>query len=338
MLRIAQGNTTEPIPFLLVLAADHLTPATGRTPVVTISKNGGAYATPAGAVTELANGWYLIAANALDADTIGLLSIHVTATSADPVDWEVEVVAAALAPASSQFLLTPLDLIRRAMLLITAIAAGETPTAEEAQDGLERLNELIDAWGADDLTIPGIVRTPQALVSGTQTYTIGPTGTLVQPRPTTEPTFTLVGSDGFEYPLDPLTRGRWMGLQLRTQTSPWPYAFHYEASFPNATLSLYPVPTDSGLQLAIYSPEALTQFPALNTRIILPPGYARALRYNLAMELAPEYGKAIPPRVEIVAAESLGAIKVKNVTVNELSLDVALIGHGGAPSDIYSGN
>jgi hypothetical protein len=39
-----------------------------------------------------------------------------------------------------------------------------------------------------------------------------------------------------------------------------------------------------------------------------------------------------------VAAESLGAIKVKNVTVNELSLDVALIGHGGAPSDIYSGN
>jgi len=88
-----QSTTTYPIPFLMVLTSDHLTGATGLSPTVTISKNGGAFASPAGAVTELGNGWYLLAGNATDRSTLGELLLHAEAATADPVDERYEIVS-----------------------------------------------------------------------------------------------------------------------------------------------------------------------------------------------------------------------------------------------------
>ena len=52
-----KSSTSYPILFLMVDANDHITGKTGLTPTVTISKNGGAFASPSGAVTELSSGW-----------------------------------------------------------------------------------------------------------------------------------------------------------------------------------------------------------------------------------------------------------------------------------------
>lgn len=89
---ILVGNTTENLPFLLVLAADHITGATGKTPTVQISKNGAAFASPAGAVTEVGAGIYQLAANATDANTPGPLVLSIAAPGCDPADyaWKVE--------------------------------------------------------------------------------------------------------------------------------------------------------------------------------------------------------------------------------------------------------
>jgi hypothetical protein len=51
--RIVAGTATEPLEFLLVLASDHRTGATGIAPTVRLSKAGGAFAVPAGAVAEV---------------------------------------------------------------------------------------------------------------------------------------------------------------------------------------------------------------------------------------------------------------------------------------------
>lgn len=77
----------------MVDSTDHLTGKTGLTPTVTLSKSGSAFAAPAGAVTEIANGWYKVAANATDTNTLGPLILHATGTAADPVDVEYAVVA-----------------------------------------------------------------------------------------------------------------------------------------------------------------------------------------------------------------------------------------------------
>ena len=91
-IEITQSQTSEPIVFLMIDSALHIAGKTGLSPTVTISKNGGAFGAPAGSVTELANGWYKIAGNATDADTLGPLLVHAEATGADPVDDRYQVV------------------------------------------------------------------------------------------------------------------------------------------------------------------------------------------------------------------------------------------------------
>jgi len=76
----------------MVDSTDHVTGKTGLTPTVTISKNGGSFATPAGAVTEISAGWYKVAGNATDNATLGPLALHATGTAADPTDTLFEVV------------------------------------------------------------------------------------------------------------------------------------------------------------------------------------------------------------------------------------------------------
>jgi hypothetical protein len=89
---IPLGNTTEPLPFLLIDEADHLTGLTGLLPTVTLRKPGGSFDTPSGAVSEVGNGWYEIAADADDADTLGPLILHAEAGGADPADTLYRVV------------------------------------------------------------------------------------------------------------------------------------------------------------------------------------------------------------------------------------------------------
>jgi len=71
---------------------------------------------------------------------------------------------------------TPIDIITRAMKDIGAIAAGEVPTADEAQDGLDMLNDMIAQWSNENMMVfyrsEIIFKTTQNQVQ----YTIGPSG------------------------------------------------------------------------------------------------------------------------------------------------------------------
>ncbi len=88
-----QSDATYPLFFLMVDSTDHVTGKTGLSPTVTISKNGGSFASPSGAVTEVGNGVYKIAGNATDSNTVGELWIHATGTGADPTDTSYTIVA-----------------------------------------------------------------------------------------------------------------------------------------------------------------------------------------------------------------------------------------------------
>lgn len=69
----------------MVDSGDHVSPKTGLTPTVLIRKEGGSYATPAGAVSEKGNGEYEVAGNATDTNTLGGITLYATASGADPV-------------------------------------------------------------------------------------------------------------------------------------------------------------------------------------------------------------------------------------------------------------
>lgn len=57
-MQIKQSTANFALVFFMADSSDHVTGKTGLTPTVTISKNGGAFAAPAGAVSEIANGFY----------------------------------------------------------------------------------------------------------------------------------------------------------------------------------------------------------------------------------------------------------------------------------------
>lgn len=118
-----QSSAQEAIPFLLVLSSDHITGATGLTPTVTISKNGGAFASPSGAVTEIANGWYKIAGNATDTGTLGALIVHVSVATADVKDDLHEV-----------FAINPQDAVRLGLTSLPNAIAGATGGIPSAQN------------------------------------------------------------------------------------------------------------------------------------------------------------------------------------------------------------
>jgi hypothetical protein len=87
-----QSDTGYPLFFFMVDSTDHITGKTGLSPTVTLSKNGAAYGSPAGAVSEVGNGLYKIAGNATDSNTLGELWIHATASGADPTDTKYAIV------------------------------------------------------------------------------------------------------------------------------------------------------------------------------------------------------------------------------------------------------
>lgn len=76
--------------FLMVLSSDHITGATGLSPVVSLSKaTATSFTTATGAVVEVSGGWYQIPLATTDTGTLGELAFHATttATTADPTDW-----------------------------------------------------------------------------------------------------------------------------------------------------------------------------------------------------------------------------------------------------------
>lgn len=79
--------------FLMVLAADHISPATGKIVMVCLSKGGAAFAPAEGAVTEIGNGWYKCALTSADTGVLGDLAINAIAPGCDPTDTRVQIVA-----------------------------------------------------------------------------------------------------------------------------------------------------------------------------------------------------------------------------------------------------
>ncbi len=132
MYDIVKSSTTRVLMFLMVDSTDHVTGKTGLTPTVTLSKNGAAFGSPAGAVSEVANGWYKVAGNATDSNTEGPLALHATATGADPTDTIYNVVD----PATETYGAKTTSIVANA-ITATAINADAITAAKVANGAID---------------------------------------------------------------------------------------------------------------------------------------------------------------------------------------------------------
>jgi hypothetical protein len=221
---------------------------------------------------------------------------------------------------------TGLAVITDALKLIGVVAGHEVPTSAEQQDSFARLNELIDSWGTHAQTLLVSRRDVVPLVPGQSIYTIAPTGADVAlPTPMALDAVSVVfaGMPDTEVFLGWASDHAAIVIAQKDLPGSPPRLVHYARTHSVGELSIWPVPTVAQ-NLVLYWHESLAQFPDLTTPVDLAAGYAKALRTNLALELAPEFGRTVDPLVLRMAAESLADIKRANVVLVEIGMDPAL--------------
>jgi hypothetical protein len=199
---------------------------------------------------------------------------------------------------------TARTLIKKAMLKAGILTKTEEPTADEANDALDSLNAMLSSWSNDSLLVYGRVLEPFTLSSVTAEYTIG-TGLTFN---TARPIFiadAFIRSGTNDYPVTVVTEEVYDSKQNKS-TLGMPEFLTYTNGLP-AKVKLYPTPS-SNYTLYLLSEKELTQF-TLDTTVTFPPGWERALIFNLAVEIASEYGQPVPVETSKIAASSKSSIK-----------------------------
>jgi len=229
------------------------------------------------------------------------------------------------------------DQINRALRLLGILADGETPSASMSQDALTALNQMIDSWNTERLSV--FVTQDQVFTwpAGELSRTLGPTGDFVGNRPILMDDATYYKApNGVSYGIKFINQQQYDGIAVKNVTSTYPQVCWVNMGFPDITLTVYPKPTQD-LEWHMISVEELSQPAALDTVLHFPPGYMRAFAYNLAMEIAPEYGVEPPPQVQRIAMTSKRNLKRINNPDDVMALPYAMVANRQR-FNIYAGN
>lgn len=214
------------------------------------------------------------------------------------------------------------DLIRSSMRLIGAIATGETPTAAETQDGLLVLNDLLENWSTETLSVWGSSNQTFNLVANQAVYTIGPTGNWNTTRPQ-DIDGAYCNFSGVDFPIKIISQQQYNEINVKTMKQPIVERLLYVNEFPMGVVTVWPVPTQAA-PITLTMNRILT-FPIAATDTLSgPPGYLKALRYCLAVEFAPEFGIEASATVIQVAADAKGDYKRANLPLLVAGYDDAL--------------
>lgn len=225
---------------------------------------------------------------------------------------------------------TARDLIISTFRLLGITSQGEQPSGAETQDAFARLNEMIDAWATERFTMPATERVTFSLTAGQADYRIGPASASPAPDWVWDPVPQYIEGVSLvltsttphtELAMGELTEQAYESIKQKTLATILPTSWYYQALQPCGVFWLWPVPTTAANTIAVYLPVVLQQFATLSTEYTLAPGYTRAIRYNLAVELAPEFGRQLDPLILRTASDALAAVKRINVPMIDLTMD-----------------
>lgn len=218
------------------------------------------------------------------------------------------------------------DLINGSLRLIGQLAEGEVPSNETSQDALAAMNQMLDSWSTERLAVYAtqdqVFTWPATAIS----RTLGPTGDFVGTRPVLldDATYFRDASTNVSYGLRMINQSQYNGIAVKTVRSTYPQVMWVNMTHPDIELYVYPVPTRD-LEFHFVSVEPLSQPATLTTDLSFPPGYLRAFRYNLAMELAPEFGIEPSTQVQRIAMTSKRNLKRINAPDDIMSMPYSLM-------------
>jgi hypothetical protein len=218
------------------------------------------------------------------------------------------------------------DQINAALRLIGMLAEGETPSADTSNDALNALNQMIDSWNTERLSV---FSTQDQVFTWTPNQihrTLGPTGNFVGNRPILmdDATYFKDPTNGISFGIKIINQQQYDGIAVKTVTSTYPQVMWINMDYPNIDMYVYPVPTKA-LEWHFISVTELDQPATLATTLAFPPGYLRCFKYNLACEIATEFGVEPPANVARIAMTSKRNLKRINNPDDIMSLPYSIV-------------
>lgn len=205
------------------------------------------------------------------------------------------------------------DEIRAALRLIGQLAEGETASSETMTDALEAFNTMLDSWSVYGLIVFSTQDQVFTWPAGQRTRTLGPTGDFVgiSPVKILDSTYFVDTAQGLSFPVDFISEEQYNEIPIKATSSTYPDLIFANMTEPDATLTVYPVPS-MNLEWHFISSVEMTEAATISDVLVIPRGYRRAFKYNLALEIAAEFGVEAPPTVKMIAESSLRALKNAN--------------------------
>jgi hypothetical protein len=230
------------------------------------------------------------------------------------------------------------ETINGALRLLGVLAEGETPSAETSQDALRAMDQMVDSWNTERLSVFSTQDQVFTWPAGILNRTLGPSGNFVGNRPILldDATYFKDPSTGVSYGIKMINQQQYDGIAVKTVSSTFPQVLFTNMTYPDIDMFIYPRPTRD-LEWHFISVEELTQPATLDTVLTFPPGYLRAFRYNLACELAPEFGVEPSPQVQRIAMTSKRNLKRINNPNDIMSMPYSLIA-SRQRYNIFAGN
>jgi hypothetical protein len=230
------------------------------------------------------------------------------------------------------------DQITRALRLLGVLAEGETSSASVMQDSLMAMNQMIDSWNTERLSVFCTQDQTFTWPAGQITRTLGPSGNFIGLRPVLldESTYYRDASTNVSFGIKFINQQQYNGIAVKTVTSTYPQVIFVNMGFPDVTMTVYPQPTRD-LEWHFVSVQELSNPATLVTDLLFPPGYLRAFTYNLAMEIAPEFGVEPSPQVQRIAMTSKRNLKRINNPDDVMSMPYAIVATRQR-FNIYAGN
>ena len=228
--------------------------------------------------------------------------------------------------------------INGALRLLGVLAEGETPSSETSQDALTALNQMIDSWNTERLAVFSTQDQVFLWPPGELNRTLGPTGDFVGNRPVLldDATYFRDPQTNVSYGIKFINQQQYDGIAVKTVTSTYPQVIFVNNTYPDIDMYVYPKPLRE-LEWHFISVEELTRPAQLATQLTFPPGYLRAFRYNLACEMAPEFGVEPSAQVQRIAMYSKRNLKRINNPDDIMALPYSIVGTRQR-YNIYAGN
>jgi hypothetical protein len=222
---------------------------------------------------------------------------------------------------------TGLSIIQAATRFLNVYGEGETLPNSDAQEALAVLNDILQLWNLQRLMLYSLQDVSGILQAGHNPHTIGVAGDIVVTARPVRIESVYVRSGDTDYTLSELSSAEYQTLSRKSSEAFYPSHFMYDKAYPVGLFYVYPVASEE-LTLCMKVWSQFIVFASLATDAVLPPGYEGALKYQLAVDLAPKYNIATPAALVDKAAEFRRWIKAANAAPVGVVTELSAYGNG----------